>query len=280
MNKRRETEKIILLCMRHFVLYRYYGIIVLKSQLLRRKGTVTIRSNIKGREPQLPTTLSSPVTKDNFMIIEFSENDKKNFNKASTIQDAYAEWERSLDLSSIPCPSCSAVGCLCRYDHYDRFLICSAEDIDDPARLSILVVKCASCAHHHAVLIKEICPFSTYSYSFILEALYAFYHGKHRYNKASTANDLGITRSRLSSWIEKFRSSAFLSRMATEYMNRSRSFELLELLDRLHAQQALFMRFLLGFIRKHHQPWLVRHVLLGTRIWCGAFFSSSNKTDM
>ena len=108
------------------------------------------------------------------MIIEFSENDKKNFNKASTIQDAYAEWERSLDLSSIPCPSCSAVGCLCRYDHYDRFLICSAEDIDDPARLSILVVKCASCAHHHAVLIKEICPFSTYSYSFILEALYAF----------------------------------------------------------------------------------------------------------
>ena len=96
---------------------------------------MTIRSNIKGREPQLPTTLSSPVTKDNFMIIEFSENDKKNFNKASTIQDAYAEWERSLDLSSIPCPSCSAVGCLCRYDHYDRFLICSAEDIDDPAYL-------------------------------------------------------------------------------------------------------------------------------------------------
>ena len=140
--------------MRHFVLYRYYGIIILKSQLLRRKGIVTIRSNIKGREPQLPTTLSSPVTKDNFMIIEFSENDKKNFNKASTIQDAYAEWERSLDLSSIPCPSCSTVGCLCRYDHYDRFLICSAEDIDDPARLSILVVKCASCAHHHAVLIK------------------------------------------------------------------------------------------------------------------------------
>ena len=67
--------------MRHFVLYRYYGIIILKSQLLRRKGIVTIRSNIKGREPQLPTTLSSPVTKDNFMIIEFSENDKKNFNK-------------------------------------------------------------------------------------------------------------------------------------------------------------------------------------------------------
>ena len=127
---------------------------------------------------------------------------------------------------------------------------------------------------------KRYAFFSTYSYSFILEALYAFYHGKHRYNKASTANDLGITRSRLSSWIEKFRSSAFLSRMATEYMNRSRSFELLELLDRLHAQQALFMRFLLGFIRKHHQPWLVRHVLLGTRIWCGAFFSSSNKTDM
>ena len=145
--------------MRHFVLYRYYGIIVLKSQLLRRKDIVTIRSNIKGREPQLPTTLSSHVTKDNFMIIEFSENDKKNFNKASTIQDAYAEWERSLDLSSIPCPSCSAVGCLCRYDHYDRFLICSAEDIDDPARLSFLVVKCASCAHHHAVLIKEICLF-------------------------------------------------------------------------------------------------------------------------
>ena len=208
MNRQRETEKIILLCMRHFVLYRYYGIIVLKSQLLRRKDIVTIRSNIKGREPQLPTTLSSYVTKDNFMIIEFSENDKKNFNKASTIQDAYAEWERSLDLSSIPCPSCSAVGCL---------------------------FKCASCAHHHAVLIKEICPFSTYSYSFILEALYAFSHGKHRYNKATTANDLGITRSRLSSWIEKFNSSAFLSRMATEYMNRRRSFELLELLDRLHA---------------------------------------------
>ena len=83
----------------------------------------------------------------------------KNFNKASTIQDAYAEWERSLDLSSIPCPSCSTVGCLCRYDHYDRFLICSAEDIDDPARLSFLVVKCASCAHNHAVLIKEICLF-------------------------------------------------------------------------------------------------------------------------
>lgn len=96
MNRRRETEKIILLCMRHFVLYRYYGIIVLKSQLLRRKGIVTIRSNIKGRESQLPTTLSSPVTKDNFMIIEFSENDKKNFNKASTIQDAYAEWKYSL----------------------------------------------------------------------------------------------------------------------------------------------------------------------------------------
>ena len=83
--------------MRHFVLYRYYGILVLKSQLLRRKGIVTIRSNIKGREPQLPTTLSSYVTKDNFMIIEFSENDKKNFNKASTIQDAYAEWKYSLN---------------------------------------------------------------------------------------------------------------------------------------------------------------------------------------
>ena len=130
--------------MRHFALYRYYGIIVLKSQLLRRKGIVTIRSNIKGREPQLPTTLSSPVTKDNFMIIEFSENDKKKFNNTLTIQEAYAEWKRLLDLSSIPCPSCSAVGCLCRYNHYDRFLI------------------------------KEICLFSTYSYPFILDSLYAF----------------------------------------------------------------------------------------------------------
>ena len=92
MNRRRETEKIILLCMRHFVLYRYYGIIVLKSQLLRRKGIVTIRSNIKGREPQLPTTLSSPpVTKDNFMILEFDKIDKKSFDNASTIQDAYVE---------------------------------------------------------------------------------------------------------------------------------------------------------------------------------------------
>ena len=113
----------------------------IEEPIAQKKGYRDDQINIKGREPQLPTTLSSPVTKDNFMIIEFSENDKKNFNKASTIQDAYAEWERSLDLSSIPCPSCSTVGCLCRYDHYDRVLICSAEDIDDPARLSILVVK-------------------------------------------------------------------------------------------------------------------------------------------
>ena len=44
--------------------------------LLRRKGIVTIKSNINRRTPQLSTMLSSPVKKDNFMIIEFGENDK------------------------------------------------------------------------------------------------------------------------------------------------------------------------------------------------------------
>ena len=63
----------------------------IEEPIAQKKGYRDDQINIKGREPQLLTTLSSPVTKDNFMIIEFSENDKKDFNHASTIQDAYVE---------------------------------------------------------------------------------------------------------------------------------------------------------------------------------------------
>src|SRR5699024_7203888 len=120
------------------ILWHYY----IEEPIAQKKGYRDDQVKYKRKRATASNHALFPCHKRQFLIIEFSENDKKNFNKASTIQDAYAEWERSLDLSSIPCPSCSTVGCLCRYDHYDRFLICSAEDIDDPARLSILVVKC------------------------------------------------------------------------------------------------------------------------------------------
>ena len=74
------------------------------------------------------------------------------------------------------CPKCGAMHCFIRHGTYVRNVIYYEEGTGIvECKLEILRVKCKSCNSTHAILPYDIIPYSIYSYSYILNALYSHY---------------------------------------------------------------------------------------------------------
>ncbi len=125
----------------------------------------------------------------------------------------------------------------------------STDEIKDFDILGIYVFKCEMCGHFHAFLPAFICPFSSYSYPFITEALYQYYHREYMGNCSRVSSMMGITCQLLSRWIGKFESSGMEIRMITVRKQR-KAIEFEHILSRIRGKREILL-FLADFLRFH-----------------------------
>ncbi len=83
------------------------------------------------------------------------------------------------DYSQLICPHCHTRGTLRPCGVYTRYFYNSPEDHHSGYLLTITVVKChgAKCGHEHALFPSWICPYSHFSYPFILAILNFLHSG-------------------------------------------------------------------------------------------------------
>ena len=76
---------------------------------------------------------------------------------------------------SVRCPNCGASGKLSRYTHYKRWLMSYSGGKVRNSRISPIRFVCASCGETHALLTGNLVPYSSYSLSFMLTVLIAYF---------------------------------------------------------------------------------------------------------
>ena len=76
------------------------------------------------------------------------------------------------------CPSCGAVGSLSAYGSYSRNLVYHKGGKNTDSRVKPLRFKCKSCSTTHALFPDIIIPYSSYSLSFVLTVLIAYFDRK------------------------------------------------------------------------------------------------------
>ncbi|MGX8716086.1 MAG: DUF6431 domain-containing protein [Lachnospiraceae bacterium] len=209
------------------------------------------------------------------MINDFANDFNIMYNDNKKYSEKYREYVDSLDLSRCSCPWCKAIGRFKRETIYERYFINSTDEINNPDILCIHVFRCDSCGHFHAVLPAFICPFSSYSYPFIIEALNEYYHGEYKGNCSRVSTVMGISRQTLSKWIRKFEGSRMEIRMITAGKQHS-AITVEQVLSGIRRKRELFL-FLADFLRLQLHMFFTGQNWFGTRIRYGYLMSQSNK---
>lgn len=182
-------------------------------------------------------------------------------------QTIYDSWVASFDISLIACPNCNQEGTLKMTNiTYFRYFLNTADDLKNQTVLEIAVVCCSECGKYHAILIDGILPFSSYSYRFIIRALYEYYHGDddHRSNIARTAAFLKISRCALYKWIARYEKDTATQAVINDILVETRKMldekkspmGRLELIRRLREDRAFFMAYLKSFLARSKRPFL------------------------
>ena len=100
---------------------------------------------------------------DNIMILKITNDFNLILNK-----DDYQAFVASIDLLSLHCPVCSAVGLFILYGHYRRFVI--IDDIsssDCKIQIPVQRIQCTQCKSTHALLPTNFVPYTQFTYLFI-----------------------------------------------------------------------------------------------------------------
>ena len=123
-------------------------------------------------------------------------------------QDSYFEMVEEIDINLVQCPYCEHIGVLEHTEMtYERSVINTVEELDNPLNIELVVVYCQNCNTYHAIIPWGFIPFTSFTYRFVLEALYSYYF-KNDENKKRTAEEMCIARSTLHNWIKRFESEA------------------------------------------------------------------------
>lgn len=137
------------------------------------------------------------------------------YNQKVNYQNEYDRLVLSLgNFSRLRCPSCGSVGNLRKYQTYTRFFFNSPQDRLNSTHITIQCVKCHTqgCGHTHALLPNWICPYSSYSYSFIITVLNAFYT-TYEEKIDPCARHFGLSRSCLRNMISLLKRDLLTSRL-------------------------------------------------------------------
>ena len=121
------------------------------------------------------------------MINHLSSSDKSVISNASSSSDYSSIRKQS---ESLTCSACKTKGCMSYHSTYARYFFNCADDIKASRHILIDVYYCESCGSYHALMPADVCPFTPFSYPFILQIL-SFYESCS--NKTRTADEFGIS---------------------------------------------------------------------------------------
>ena len=114
----------------------------------------------------------------------------------------------SIDIDLVRYPSCVHSGNLEWTDKsYVRSVINTAEDNAMPRKIRIAVIYCRRCSRYHALIPWGLIPFTSFTYFFLIRALYSYYI-RNSENLMRTAEEFGIERSTLRRWKKRFEEEA------------------------------------------------------------------------
>ncbi|MGN1233805.1 MAG: helix-turn-helix domain-containing protein [Candidatus Cryptobacteroides sp.] len=135
-------------------------------------------------------------------------------------QESYDSVLSSIDIDLVRCPSCGHSGTLGWTEKsYERSVINTVEDNALPRRIRVAVVYCRRCRRYHALIPWGPVPFDSFTYFFVISALYSYYF-RNSENLSRTAEEFGIARSTLRSWKERFEKEAGAVAAIHELRNR------------------------------------------------------------
>lgn len=177
-----------------------------------------------------------------------------------------ADWQKLYDqaiaaagdYSQLICPHCHTRGTLHSCRIYTRYFYNSPEDYNSGYLLTITAVKChgAKCGHEHALFPSWICPYSHFSYPFIL-AILNFLFNEADHNLSKTARTFNIGRAEVRNLARKYEEEQSQVREISHVKSRRLSFS--ELLKLLKQKADELRAFLEEFILLHAKSFLLRH---------------------
>jgi len=136
------------------------------------------------------------------MIRVFNAFGKSFFDCNSDLTRFYAIYD-NLNIHLLICPNCGTKFNCTYFSSYSRNLITFERGSNTCFSIDIIRVKCNSCNHTHAIIPDNLIPFGSYSISFILTVLRAYFLG------SKTISDLcdffQISISTLYDWIKLFK---------------------------------------------------------------------------
>jgi hypothetical protein len=122
-------------------------------------------------------------------------NCHSDFNRFNAIYD-------NLNIHSLTCPHCRAKFNCTYFSSYSRNLITFKNSSNTCYDIVVTRVKCNSCNQTHAVLPDHFIPYGSYSLSFVLTVLRAYFLGSQ--TKSYICNHFQIAMSTLYDWIKLF----------------------------------------------------------------------------
>lgn len=109
----------------------------------------------------------------------------------------------NLNIHSLTCPLCRAKFNCTFFSSYSRNMITFENGLNTCHSISIARVICSSCSHTHAILPDHLIPFGSYTLSFILKVLRAYFLGSKTIT--SLCEFFQISISTLYEWIKLFK---------------------------------------------------------------------------
>ena len=136
------------------------------------------------------------------MIRVFDAFGKSFFNCNSDLRRFYTFYDH-LNIHLLICPNCRAKFNCTFFSSYSRNMITLESSLITCHTVSITRVICNSCNHTHAILPDHLIPFGSYSLSFILTVLRAYFLGSK--TSVSLCDFFQISISTLYEWIKLFK---------------------------------------------------------------------------
>lgn len=178
-------------------------------------------------------------------------------NSNLSLQQRYDLDFRQFNLSTCQCPYCHTVGRMSPHHTYHRWVLASADTPSVHLRVTVLHCECKTCKHpYHAFLPDWICPFCSFTYTFLLQIL-GFFYGQGNQHLQTTAKHFGLSRTTIRILIKRFSLEEWRilqTKLAQESKGSSRLLAL-----KLSESSSTFKSFFEDFFHVHSEPFFTRH---------------------
>lgn len=136
-------------------------------------------------------------------MIRFFDAFGKSFFHCNSDLMIFNTFMNNLQVSKVTCPLCGAKYNCTAFSSYSRNMITFENGLNTCHSISIARVICNSCCHTHAILPDNLIPFGSYTLSFVLTILRAYFLGSKTIT--SLCDFFQISVSTLYDWIKLFK---------------------------------------------------------------------------